>query len=172
MEIKLSRQIFNSLEDSQLVRACFEPLIPLIRVKSNKVKEEIYDQLTAEQKKLFIFNAYYNHACNSLAEFYWWSAFYLAQPKIWSELKSVLRYFNTDGMLKILFEMEQILKIQNHSKEVENFNVLYNDLDHNPELYSFVSPLFKNFNEVSHATLNLIGKAIRNNPTAFILFDE
>ncbi|MGG1400330.1 hypothetical protein ABE288_21300 [Bacillus salipaludis] len=172
MEIKLSRKIFNSLEDSQLVRACFDPLIPLIRGKSNKVKEEVYNQLTTEQKKLFIFNAFYNHACNSLAEFYWWSAFYLVQPKIWSELKSALRHFKTDEMLGILLEMEKVTKAQNNPIELEKFDVSYNDLYHNPELYSFVSPLFKKFVDVTQTTLNLIGKAIRNNPTAFILFEE
>ncbi|MED3561963.1 hypothetical protein [Bacillus xiapuensis] len=168
MNIKINRQVFNTLEDTQLVRACFEPLVPLIRGKSQRIKEEVYGQLTPEQKKLFIFNAYYNHASNSLAEFYWWSAYYLSQPKIWSELIQVLHYFNADEMRQILLEMEQIIF---NAKNLEVSDVSYNDLEKNPDLSS-VNPLFDKFSEVSPATLNLIGKVIRNNQTAYILFDD
>ncbi|OIK15959.1 hypothetical protein BIV60_07115 [Bacillus sp. MUM 116] len=162
MNIKINRQVFNTLEDIQLVRACFEPLVPLIRGKSQRIKGEVYEQLTPEQKKLFIFNAYYNHTSNSLG------AYYLSQPKIWSELIHVLHYFNADEMRQILLEMEQIIF---NAKNLEVSDVSYNDLEKNPDLSS-VNPLFDKFSEVSPTTLNLIGKVIRNNQTAYILFDD
>jgi hypothetical protein len=79
--VKIRRQEFDSLEDAALGRACFEPIIPKIRGKDNVVKAQVYKQLTTGQQALFMFNAYYNHASNSLAEFYWWTAYYPAQPK-------------------------------------------------------------------------------------------
>lgn len=110
MFVKMSRQVFDSLEDAALGEACFEPIIPVIRGKDISVKTQVYEQLGTGQQALFMFYAFYNHAIKSLDEFFWWSAYYLAQPKAWSEVKVGLRYFKADALLKLLDEMEGILK--------------------------------------------------------------
>ncbi|HWO96497.1 MAG TPA: hypothetical protein VNM45_09215 [Bacillus sp. (in: firmicutes)] len=171
MLVKMRRQVFDSLEDTALGRACFEPVIPKIRGKDSTVKTQVYKQLSTGQKALFMFNAYYNHASNSLQEFYWWSAYFLAQPKAWSEIKAGLRYFKADAMLVLLEEMEKLLKARNPDG-VETFDASYKDLDHDADLSSSASSLYAIFHEISPAILKRIGKYIRNNPTEFVQFES
>jgi len=76
---------FNSFSLSQ---RCFEPLIKIYKVRMSEetnigVKEHFYEELTEGQRALFMFNVYYNHISESLTEFYWWSAYFMAQPKSW-----------------------------------------------------------------------------------------
>jgi hypothetical protein len=170
--VKMRRQVFDSLEDTALGGACFEPIIPKIRGKDSKVKAQVYRQLTTGQQALFMFSAYYHHARNSLAEFYWWSAYFLAQPKAWSAIKVGLRYFRADAMLRLLEEMEGILEAWNHPRSLESFDVSDKDLDNDSELLASVRPLYTLFNEISPATLQMIGEHIRNNPDEFIQFED
>ncbi|MBS4172240.1 hypothetical protein [Bacillus sp. FJAT-49736] len=172
MLITMSRDHFNSLKDEELPRACFEHIIPLIRGKNTSVKEEIYKKLSKKQKALFMFNAYYNHAINSLVEFYWWSSYYLAQPNAWSEIKKALQYFNAELMLHIILEIEEALKDKIEVEYMESFEVPYKELQRNPELYNTINRIFTNLNEISLSTLTIIGKNIRNNPYEFIYFGE
>lgn len=169
--VKMRRQVFDFLEDTALGRACFEPVIPKIRGKDGTVKTEIYRQLSTGQKALFMFNAYYNHASNSLPEFYWWSAYFLSQPKAWSEIKVGLRYFKADAMLVLLEEMEKLLKAKSPD-EFKTFDASYKDLDHDSELLSSAGSLYAIFHEISPAILKRIGTCIRNNPTEFVQFES
>lgn len=172
MLVKMRRQEFDSLEDTALGRTCFEPIIPKIRGKDNTVKAKVYKKLTTGQQALFMFHAYYNHASNSLAEFYWWSTYYLAQPKAWSEIKAGLRYFRADAMLRLLEKMEGTLKARNRPNSFEEFDVSYKDLDNDSELFASVSSLNTIFHEISPAILKRIGEYIRNSPNEFIQFED
>ena len=169
MLVKMRRKVFDSMEDTALVGACFDPFIPKIRGKDDTVKLQVYKRLTTGQKALFMFNAYYNHARQSLAEFYWWSAHFLAQPKAWSEIKAGLRYFKADIMLEVLEKMEEILKA---TKCSDDFDASYKDLDYDSELLSSVSSLRTLFHEISQATLKKIGAYIRNNPNEFLQLEN
>ncbi|MFB7305171.1 DMP19 family protein [Heyndrickxia sporothermodurans] len=172
MLIKMNSKSFHSFKDKALPRACFEHIIPLIRGKNNTVKVSIYSQLSRGQKSLFMFNAYFNHASNSLAEFYWWSSYYIAQPNAWSEIIKALQYFNAERMLNIIVEIEEVLKEKKQKECLENFESSYKDLESNPDLHTIVNRLFTNFNEISSATLTTIGEYIRNNPLEFIQFED
>lgn len=172
MIIKIGRQEFDTLPDMALPFACFEPIIPMIRAKDITIKEDVYNQLTREQKVLFMFNAYYNHASKSLAEFYWWSAYYLAQPKAWSEIKSALKYFKADAMMQILLEMESILEVNTYPEKSEKLSFSYNDLDNDPKLHTSICQLYTKFNKISPLTLKTIGQIIRKKPNDFILFTD
>jgi hypothetical protein len=132
------------------------------------VKEEVYKQLTTGQQALFMFHVYYNHASNSLAEFYWWSAYFLAQPNAWAEIKAGLRYFRADAMLRLIEDMKGILEVRDYPRSLEKFDVSYKDLDNDSELLASVGPLNSIFNEISPATLKIIGEYIRNNRNEFI----
>ncbi|WP_413300163.1 hypothetical protein AA0X95_17805 [Bacillus sp. 1P10SD] len=172
MLIKMKRQVFDSLDDSALPKACFEPIIPMIRAKDGVVKSTVYKQLRTGQQRLFMFNAYYNHAKNSLAEFYWWTAYYLAQPKAWSEIKAAVEYFNLNEMWELLEKMETFLKEKLNTSSLEKFEISYNDLDRDPQLFSYFNSLNTQFIEISPAVLKQIGKVIRNTPTDFIDFEK
>lgn len=169
MLVKMRRQVFDSLEDTALGGACFEPFIPKIRGKDDTVKLQVYKELTTGQKALFMFKAYYNHASQSLAEFYWWSAHFLAQPKAWPEIKAGLRYFETYAMLEVLEELEEILEAKIHPN---GFDVSYKDLDQDSKLLSSISSLNTIFHEISPATLKKVGAHIRNNPNEFLQLEN
>lgn len=64
MLVKMRRQVFDSLEDTALRGACFEPFIPKIRGKDDTVKLQVYKELTTGQKALFMFNAYETRVSN------------------------------------------------------------------------------------------------------------
>ncbi|MFD2444852.1 hypothetical protein ACFSO7_12855 [Bacillus sp. CGMCC 1.16607] len=172
MMVKMNRKLFDSLEDIELGGKCFEPIIPLIRGKDNWVKTQVYNKLTKGQQALFMFCAYYNHVSKSLVEFYWWSAYYLAQPKIWSELKLGLQYFKADAMIRLLDDIEERLKDWDHPRNIETFDVSYRDLGNDPELQTIVSSLNTQFNNISPEILIQIGYYIRENPHEFIEFED
>ncbi|MFF2445855.1 hypothetical protein ACFVSW_02050 [Neobacillus sp. NPDC058068] len=172
MFIKMNKQEFDTLEDEALVAICFEPFISKIRGKSNTVKQEVYKQLNTGQKALFMFSVYFNHARNSLAEFYWWSAYYLAQPNAWSEIKSALRYFKAEEMQRLVEEIERVLVTRDFPSNLEEFNVSYNDLENDPQLLATIGPLNTIFTGISPATLKIIGEYIRNNPLEFICIED
>lgn len=172
MLISLKRDDFETMDDTVLGAACFEPFIPFIRGKDMKVKEELYQKLTSGQKALFMFKAYYNHANKSLAEFYWWSAYYYAQPKSWSAIKTGLQYFGADAFHRLIEDVEKVLEVRGYPKNLENFTVSYNDIDKDHQLLSAIDPLHNMFNEISPETLKIIGEKIRSIPSEFIKFDE
>lgn len=170
MLIHMKREYYHSLNDSSLPRACFEHIIPLIRGKDLTVKENVYRQLSTGQKALFMFNAYYNHASNSLVEFYWWSCFYLTQPNSWSALLDGFRYFNTESMVQFLIELEEILYEANPMLKFSNYEFSYKDLENNSELNAQINRLYTQFNNISPITLKKISEGIRKNPKEFIQF--
>lgn len=83
------------LTQEAICKACFEPLILVYKNRmaeqsigdKTMVKEQFYKELTKGQRALFVFKVYYDHASESLTEFYWWSAYFMAQTKIWSAIK-------------------------------------------------------------------------------------
>lgn len=160
---------FHALDNTELSSACFSPIIPIIRGKSLDVKNQVYKQLLPGQKALFMFHAFYNHASNSLNEYFWWSAYYFSQPKAWLEILSSLRYFKADSMLEILEELEKFLIEENFPKNLEEFTLSQKQIEYYSNLPKIQS-LYLNFNEISSPTLNKIGEYIRNNPEQFIQF--
>lgn len=172
MFVTMSKRKFAALEDAALGAVCFEPVIPKIRGKSAAVKEQVYGGLTAGQQALFMFYAYYNHANKSLAEFYWWSAYYLAQPKAWAAIKASLNVFGAESMLRLFERIEETLDADRFPRSLDRFAAAYNDLDGDPALLAAVEPLFGKFNEASSAALMMIGGYIRNHTEDFIRFEE
>ena len=46
LELRIGKQAFDTLDDAELGAACFAPIVPLIRAKDIKVKQELYRQLS------------------------------------------------------------------------------------------------------------------------------
>lgn len=168
----MNKAVFRCLKDGELGSACFAPIIPMIRGKNNEVKQQVYKQLSSGQKALFMFYVYYNHASRSVDEFYWWSAYYFAQPKAWSEIKIALSYFQAESMLKVFEEIEELLTEQSYPRSLEEFNLSTKDLVCHPDLFLSIQSLNDKFNEVSSVTLNQIGVCIRNDPSRFIHIED
>ncbi|NEW04435.1 hypothetical protein GK047_00150 [Paenibacillus sp. SYP-B3998] len=171
MLVKMRLEEFNALDDEALGAACVEPIIKAykeIQTRGDNFSTGLFKELSRGQQALFVFRAYYNHAIKSDADFYWWSAYFIAQPERWTGLKSGLRFFGNHTTIHILENMEWILEKRNHPMSLDNFNVSAADLNNDPELKSSVSPLYENLREAVLLTHELIGICIRNNPSDFI----
>jgi hypothetical protein len=116
----------------------------------------LFKELSRGQQALFVFRAYYNHAMKSDADFYWWSAYFIAQPERWSGLKSGLRFFGDRTTIHVLDSLEGILEKRNHPRNLENFYVSATDLNNDPELRSSVSHLYDNLREATSITHKII----------------
>ncbi|WP_141333956.1 hypothetical protein [Paenibacillus sp. tmac-D7] len=174
MLVKMRQEAFNALDDEALGTACVDPLIKAykeIQTRGDDFSTGLFKELSRGQKALFVFRAYYNHVMKSDANFYWWSAYFMAQPERWSGLKSGLRFFGDRNTLHVLESLEEILKKRNHPRSLENFDVSANDLHHDPELMSLVKPLFDNLHETVWITHKIIGTCIRSNPNDFVQFE-
>ncbi|WP_416828807.1 hypothetical protein [Ectobacillus polymachus] len=177
---KVKREEYSSLTQEALCNVCFNPLIQAYKERmadqtiddSSKIKEQFYDELTIGQQSLFSFHVYYDHAIKSLDEFYWWSAYFLAQPKIWSAIKSGLKYFGDDKMLQLLENVETVLKRYNHPSSLEEFNITREDILRDKELLASISPLHNIFNEAAPLTLQIISNYIRDNVKEFLMVED
>lgn len=167
---KMTTETFNSTELSDLPKACFDHLIPLIRGKSGAIKNDVYSRLTQGQQALFMFKIYYDHALDSCSEFYWWNAYYMAQPPIWEGIKSRISLSDADEMLALLEKMETVLKQYEHPRSFEKFDASLQDLEKLPELREAIEPIHEDFKEISSEVLSKIGSYIRSHPEQFIRF--
>ncbi|WP_164985263.1 hypothetical protein [Ammoniphilus sp. CFH 90114] len=147
------------------------PIMEPLRGKDPILKSQVYSELTPSQQDLFMFYAYYNHAKHSLAEYYWWTAYYLAQPKIWTEIKLRLRNFGDENIVGLLEETEEVLQKWSHPRSMESFDVSVNDLENDSLLRESLSPLYSHFQKITPFTLNQIGIYIRKHPEEFILVE-
>lgn len=159
MLVKMRRDAFNALDDKSIEVACVEPIIKAykeILTRGDDFSTGLFKELSRGQQALFVFRAYYNHAMKSDADFYWWSAYFIAQPEIWSGLKSGLRFFGDRTTIHVLDSLEGILKKRNHPRNLENFYVSATDLNNDPELRSSVSHLYDNLREATSITHKII----------------
>ncbi|SOC15703.1 hypothetical protein SAMN05880501_108130 [Ureibacillus xyleni] len=168
----MKRHDIESLDDHGIFDACFTPLIMEYKKKMAKensamVKERFYAELTTGQKALFTFHMYYDHAIESQTEFYWWSAYFMAQPKIWSAIKLGLQYFEDDSMYLLIQETEKVLQKHHCPNTLEAFAVKREDLDQDFELSESINSLYFQFSELSDATITKISHYIRGNQEAF-----
>lgn len=176
MLIKMNKQDFDLLTDDSLSQGCFRPLIQNYKsrvVKQSKdddsqMKENFYKELNEGQRALFMFYTYYNHANKSFVEFYWWSAYFFAQPKIWSALKASMKYFEEESLLLLLEMIEIELKRHNHPDTLEHFKVTRDELNRNQQLKSSIKYLHNIFEKTSPLTISKIDKYIEKNLHEFV----
>lgn len=177
MIVQMKRQEFYSLADKDLFSVCFKPLIldyksRMAKENSSMVRELFYKELTTGQKAFFVFHVYYDHAIESKAEFYWWSAYFMSQPKIWSAIKTGLQYFGEEPMYLLLEEIELVLKKNNYSNTLEKFSATREDLDSNGELSDLINRFHIKFNETARLTIMRISDFIRNNHENFLKIED
>lgn len=174
--IKVKEEEFE-LNGSNLSQRCFEPLIQIYKVRMSEetnigVKERFYKELTKGQRALFMFYVYYNHISKSLIEFYWWSAYFMAQPKNWTAIKACFKYFNDEPFLLLLEKIEQELKQHNHPTTLENFTITRDELNDNKELHASFETLYAIFENIYPTTIEKINTLIVMNLHDFIQIEK
>ncbi|MFY0519878.1 hypothetical protein ACOMCU_18920 [Lysinibacillus sp. UGB7] len=177
MIAQMKKVEFDALGDIALVHACFKPLIldykrRMVQENSSIVKELFYKDLNIGHKALFIFHVYYDHAIESKEEFYWWSAYYMAQPKIWSAIKIGLQYFGDEPMYQLLEETEIILQRYHCPNTLEKFAVTREDLGSNRELAVAMDSLYLKFTNIAPLTVIGISNFIRGNHEIFVKIEH
>jgi hypothetical protein len=177
VELLVSMQLeaFEALDDEALESACFEPIIQAykkIQTEGGDFSTGLFKELSRGQQALFVFRAWFNHAVKSEADFYWWSAYFMAQPERWSGLKKGLIFFGDRAILQVIERIEEILNRRNHPRSLENFDVSFNaDLKNDPELMSSVIQLYHNLHVAASTTHTLISAWIRDHPNDFVQFE-
>ena len=173
MLIEIKKQAID-LTASDLGQQCFEPLIRLYKLgMSNETdithfKEQFYEQLAQGQRALFVFYTYFNHASKSLLEFYWWSAYYYAQPKSWLALKASVNYFENEPLRAIFEKIEQLFQQHHYPNTLANFTITREDLAKNSALQATIFSLHTQFEQMMPLTIKKINHYIENNIQEFV----
>ncbi|GGG77482.1 hypothetical protein [Paenibacillus radicis (ex Gao et al. 2016)] len=170
----INKQTFASFDDESLASACFKPLITAykdIESRGGDFSAELYPLLTSGQKALFVFRTHYLHAIQSEADYYWWTAYYLAQTPRWEGLLQSLRHFDDPEMLALLERTEQSLRQRNHPRSLANFDVSLQDIDRDPQLHAEMSDFYLLYKEASLWTYKQIAHYIRLHPEQFVHFE-
>lgn len=174
--IKVREEDFD-INCPSLSQECFDPLIKVYKVRMSEesnigVKERFYEELSEGQRALFMFYVYHNHISKSLIEFYWWNAYFMAQPKSWAALKACFKYFNDKSFLVLLEKIEQQLKRHNHPTALEYFTITRDELNQNKELHASFESLYVIFENINPATLAKINTTIKKNLQEFIQIEN
>lgn len=177
MQITIKKQDIDFV-GADLGEKCFEPLIKLYKKKVaeqtdfNQIKEQFYEELSEGQKALFMFYVYYHHVSKSLIEFYWWSAYLMAQPKSWSAIKAGFKYFKDESMHLLLEKIESELKRHHYPETLETFSIKREDLEQNKVLLASITSLYSLFEQTSPLTIKKINNCIAKNLHEFVLIEE
>ncbi|OAS15502.1 hypothetical protein [Paenibacillus oryzisoli] len=167
----MSHDTLPLIEDTALITACFQPIILAykeIQTRGEDFTSGLFQELTPGQQALFAFNVYHTHVIKSQADFYWWSAYFLAQPARWAGLYRALRFFEDRATLPLVEQIESLLRQRNHPGNITTFDISTTDLEQDAELMSDVRPLYAALLEASEITLRGIAAYIRNHTEAFV----
>ncbi|MHA7965384.1 hypothetical protein ACX93W_14680 [Paenibacillus sp. CAU 1782] len=138
---------------------------------SAAVKEMFYHELTADQQALFSFFVYYYHAIDPLEEYFWWNAYFMAQPKLWSATKAALNYFEDNEQLRLLEEMEAVLLSWGQPTSLVDFQTTREDLAKHDEWLAVMSSKHLWFLELAPNSLKLVGEHILNHSESFFVLE-
>lgn len=166
----MKRNEFETMDDLRLCSACFAPLIGAfkdIRVSGGD-ERAFYDSLTDGQQALFMFRIYYDHVIQSPEDLYWRSAYYHAQPAIWSSLKSTLPLIGELGVLQLVEEIEGFLVGRNYARSLDSFDATIQDLEHDPELLSSFNAYYGQLQLVTSSSFTSLAGYIRTRANDFI----
>ncbi|USB33056.1 hypothetical protein [Paenibacillus sp. YPG26] len=170
----MNRRTFQLLGDDELGQACFDPLIRRYKEVQTLGDDlnSLFGQLTRGQQALFVFRTHYLHAVESLTEFYWWSAYFLATEKRWTALKASLRYFGEEELLDILESTEKVLVDTGHPRKLEEFDLSRDHLHQHPKLLASIERLEEKYQDAVPGAVGRIAAYIRKHPDEFIHWEE
>lgn len=166
MKVKLSME---DLKNIQLSWKCIEPMLLAVRGKDYPTKIEMYQKLNEGQKGLYLFYSFHNHA-KTMAEFYWFSNYYITEIQSWSGIKSGVEFYQDNEMVVLLDQIELFIQQRNQKNNLER-KVSPSDLEIDEKLYNEVKVLFDGYRVLSENTIKLMNKWIINHEVDFIEID-
>ncbi len=171
MLVRMKKQLFDWLNDTELGWACLEPAIQKIRGKDNTVKSQVYSELTPGQQALLMFKSLYGHA-HSVAEFYWFASYFLADMKAWPAMKRGIQFFGDEAMLQLYESIQAVIEAKNLQPDGTWREAAAMDLDDDGELRAEVDRIFTMYHEIAPYTLKRIDSYIRNHPDQFVHLED
>ncbi|NUU62124.1 hypothetical protein [Paenibacillus agri] len=167
--VTVKQHDFDALDDERLGWICMEPTFQQIRGKEMSVKTQVISQLTKGQQALCMFSVLYDHAKNSVSEYYAWISILLDTPGYWSSVTEGLHFFSDTSMISLLDETKEVLEARNRRLGVQWSDATFKDLDQDHELLDTVTLLFERFLTLSQGSLQQISAYIRLNPQEFVI---
>lgn len=162
MKVKLKEE---DLQSTQLSWKCIEPMLLAVRGKDFTTKIDMYQKLNEGQKGLYLFYSFHNHV-NTIAEFYWFSDYYITEIQSWSGIRSGMQYFKDIEMVGLLDQIELFIQKRHKENKVER-KVSPTDLDMDEGLFSEVKVLFDMYRKLSENSINQMNKWIMTNNEDF-----
>ncbi len=163
MFITVKRKDFETLNDVSLIWTCIEPAILQARGKSFTIKSEVFANLTAGQRALFMFQVLYGHISKGVEEFYSHLSYLLSNKGVWLQLIEGMKYFRDYDMVKILEKMDLVFK-----EIAQQHNALIVSIDKNTELSASMSLINRSLSDTLPSTIKLVATYIRDNTDEFV----
>lgn len=170
--VAMTKQDFDSMDGERLSWACVEPTLLKIRGKDMTVKAQAMARLTKGQQALCMFRVLYDHAKNSVGEYYAWVSYLLDKSDYWTGVIGGLRFFGDTTMMQLLNETKQILEQRNQKLGIKLSDATLNDLEQDHELSITISLLFERFLKIAMDSLKLISTYIRSNSNEFVIIQD
>ena len=170
--VAMKKQEWDSLNDERLGWACMEPTFQQIRGKEMSVKTQAISRLTKGQQALCMFRVLYDHAKNSVSEYYAWICYLLDNEVYWTGVTGSLHFFGDSSMIRLLEETKEVLEARNHKLGTQWSDAALKDLDQDQELRIAVSRLFERFLEIAPDSLRQISAYIRSHPQQFVVLED
>ncbi|MGC5328571.1 hypothetical protein [Brevibacillus sp. SYSU BS000544] len=172
MLTKMKKVVFDSMSDEELAWEVMKPILLPLRGQSPAVKTKVFKELSADQQSLFMIRVLYDHACDSVVEYYCWIAHLLSESNTWEAVKKGVRSFGALNMLAVLEKTEMYMESKNRQDTGEWRIAIPQDLEHDTELQVQISDLFDAFHEHAPALWKLVGDTIRSRPDQFVVFED
>jgi len=170
--VKVKKHDFETLNDERLGWVCMEPTFLQIRGKDISVKTKVVAGLTKGQQALCMFRVFYDHAKNSVSEYYAWVSYLLGSSGYWSGVMGGLRYFGDAPMSRLLEETKEILEARKQRLGVEFDEASFKDLEQDDELLNTFNLLFDRFLHIAPNSLKQISTYIRSNPQLYVSIES
>jgi hypothetical protein len=166
MKVKLKKE---DLLSTQLSWLCVKPMLLAVRGKDLSTKLEMYQQLNEGQKGLYLFYSFHNHA-DTIAEFYWFSAYYITEIQSWNGIKSGLQYYKDAEMVDLLDQIELLIQRRNKENNIGR-KVSPTDLETDEGLFNEVKVHFDRYRKLSENTIIQMNIWIINHEEDFFEMD-
>ncbi|MDN4070328.1 hypothetical protein QYF50_20735 [Paenibacillus vini] len=163
----LTRMKQELLQSENLSWLCIEPMLLTVRGKSPGAKREMFNQLNEGQQALYLFYAFHNHA-NTMAEFYWFTTYFIADLKAWTGLKTGVLFFQGYELIKVLEQMESVIHLKNKLADGSWKEASPADLERDTELNESIQPIFKEYQINARKFIESTNKYIKDNKHEFL----
>ncbi|MFF2481959.1 hypothetical protein [Paenibacillus sp. NPDC058071] len=156
--------------DEKLGNACFAPLIEAYKEAQRRGEsfEALFGNWSKGKQALFVFLTFDKHAVVDDAEYYWRTAYSMAQPPRWNGLLKALRFFGDEETASVLVETERVLDARQYPRSLERFEVSLQDLERDADLHAEIRPLYLRYCSASRTVIKKSADYIRLHPEEFI----